>query len=212
MIEIETAKSGHQILKKEGRLLASSYHPLKEAATWADAAAAGLGPNEGVIVLGVGCGYHVVELAKRLPAGRVLAIESDAQVLKQATAVCPGLGLMASSGAVLTATKWTEVPGFEAFRDFACGLFRIARHLPSCEGDRAFYDDVEKLLRSRDRASLLFQLKMRPELLALIDSDAVAALRGDETVSIKTMKALFGANGISSRERMIWRALEELVL
>jgi hypothetical protein len=211
LISIETARSGHQILKKSGRLLASSYHPLKEAATWAEAVMAGLGSSENVIVLGVGCGYHVVELARRLPTGRVLAIESDAGLFEQAKTLCPELGNFVSTGAIAMAAKWTELPGSEEFRDFACGAFRIARHLPSCEIDKEFYDGAERLLQARDRLSLLLQLKMRPELLALIDPDAVAKI-GDGPISIKTMKALFNGNGIASRERMIWRALEELVL
>lgn len=87
-ITIETARSGLPTLR--GRVggreiwLHSHYDPGEEARLWAAAVEA---PQRGLlVVLGVGLGYHVEQLAERFPHARILAVEATRELCELARA------------------------------------------------------------------------------------------------------------------------------
>jgi hypothetical protein len=59
----------------------------------------------------------------------------------------------------------------------------------------------------------LLQLRMRPELHALFDEEKIAKLQASTSpISILTIRSLFSAQAQNSRERRLWRVLEELIV
>lgn len=207
-IDSEVSRSGHGVIRKDGKWLASSVDPLREAKQWCETLAAGTG--ETIIVLGIGCGYHIAELKVRRPQSPVLAIDCDARVAARARDFCP---VLEADGLVIE-PDWQKLVGNSAVRDALGGPYRVARHAPSLAVEPEYFQAVDRLLRGRDKLSFLFLLKARPEILGLLDADALCdeGIFKDEAVSIKTMQKLFASRPNSTRERRLWRILEELVI
>ncbi len=208
MISVETARSGHTILKKDGKLLASSFDPLKEASAWAQQAIQGLRAHDSIIVLGLGSGYHVQELANLVGFDRLLVIECDGEVAAEAFRLFSEL----PRERVIIETDVKKMVEMDLVRDVLSGVYKIVRHAPSYSSAAAEFGAVEKLLLGRDQLSFLLQLKARPNLWALLDAEKVSTISKDECISIKTLTRLFGPKSFTQRERHLWRVLEELVL
>lgn len=207
MIEIVTSRSGQPVLKQDGRLLASSFDPVKEAFAWAKRAAVDIGNKGAAIIIGGGCGYHVAALKELCPTTQIIALDPNAEVIAKALSWNPVLSernfVIAHDPMALT-----EAP---LLCDAMAGPYAILPHLPTAESNPAWALATAKFLLGRDKLSFLLQLRMRPELHALLDPKKIAQL-GDEPISIKTLQRLFAETSANSRERQIWRALEELVL
>jgi hypothetical protein len=217
LIEIEKARSGHAVIRKNGRLLGSSIDPLKEAKAWAEKASPQLEPSVAGFVLGAGSGYHVAALAVLSPSSPLIVVEPDHEVLREAArlgewpshvqAVC-AITDVGGQGSDVAAEHWLAHP---AVRDGLGGRFAILKHGPSCVMEPASFNAVEALLLAREKVAWLKQLKLRPGLCALLDPDAIKNL-GAAPVSIKTLQSLFKSETECTRERRIWKILEELVL
>lgn len=208
-LERDVARSGHEVLKKNGRWLASSIDPLREARQWSRQVLKQIGPDstETAVVLGLGCGYHVVELASQRPRGSVLAIDCDREILEQALQFCSAL----RSEKVVIEKDWLKLVDHAAIRDAVGGPYRIFKHAPSCSLEPEFFAAAERLLLGRDKLSFLVLLKARPEILALFDSNLLSEIK-DEAVSIKTLQKIFAGKAGAGRERRLWKVLEELVV
>ncbi len=81
MLDELRSKSGHRILRCEGKLLASREDPIKEATRWLTGNQARFLDRETVLVLGVGCGYHLELLAQQESVKNIIGLESSAEVL-----------------------------------------------------------------------------------------------------------------------------------
>lgn len=207
MIEVEIAKSGQPVLKKDGRLLASSVDPQREAVKWADLISASAPPDDLVVVLGLGSGYHVLELMLRRPASQILVIESDRELFEITLRHFPDLCKVR----ILIEPVWQNLMNSEVFCGAVEGVYSVAVHGPSASIDSEFVKAVEVLLRGRDPKAFFILLKRRPELQAILQKEEVAHLE-HEQVNIKTLQRLFGHQPSVTRERRLWRILEELVL
>lgn len=207
MITFENAKSGAPVLKKDGRWLASSVDPLREAAGWASTALERSGSRDSIFVLGLGAGYHVAELLRVRPRGTVTVIECDSEIRTAAEKISPSI----IGARIIVEPNWMKLPELAAFRDAVASVYRIALHGPSVQSESEYYNSVERMLLGRDKLSFLLLLKARPEFLGLLSADAIAKLE-DEAISVKTMARLFAPQADGHRERRLWRALEELVL
>jgi spermidine synthase len=205
-IAIENSRNGRRILRKQGRLLASAIDPLKEAETWALRALAQVQLGDSLVILGLGCGYHVEALLKMRPGQSILVIEHDERVAQHAYDFCPSIPRFD----VVVATDWTRLADAGRVRDVLTGVFKILAHPSSVLADREYYARVESFFRGRDRASFFMQLRLRPELVALIDAEKVEAMP-DEAVSIKSIQNLFQDTSVPSKELHLWKVLEELV-
>lgn len=207
MIEVVTARNGKRVLKKDGKLLASAFDPVREATAWAEKIKGGIEEDETVIILGMGSGYHVEELASRCPQQSIFVIEKDAEIAEKALEICPGI----RRERVIVEPDWVHLVESESLREALGGIYRIALHGPSYQLDPDYFGAVERLLRGRDKLSFLLLLKTRPEFLPLLDAEAVSAI-GDEAISIKTICRIFSRRSAASRERRIWQVLEELIV
>lgn len=206
LITVEASRSGHPILKKDGRFLDSSFDPVKDATIWAERVAREAGDAESVFVLGVGTGYHIEALKVLLPSRMIVAIDCDSAVVSEATRINSAL----RSLSVVCETEWHRLIEHAAFRDGLGGRYAIAKHGPSCQIQMTYFHAVERLLIGREKIAFLLQLKTRPELYALFDPAAIEAM-GPDLVSIKTLQNLFSESSANRRERRLWKVLEELI-
>lgn len=209
MIIVETSRVGVPILRlgEGGRALASTFDPLKEAASWAQSVEVTLAPGTAAIVLGAGCGYHLAALKLLCPRSTIIALEPSVEVAKFALEFNPSL---AASDIVVETDRLrlTENP---LVRDALGGIFVPVQHGPSAQMNPEWTAQMTAFLMARDKLSFLLQLRMRPELFALLDPAKIEAL-GNEPISIKTLQKLFKTTSAEAHERRLWRVLEELVL
>ena len=61
MLEEAQARNSERIAKLNGRILCSSIDPSREARKWVDLHSEISEDCETIFVLGLGCGYHIVE-------------------------------------------------------------------------------------------------------------------------------------------------------
>ncbi|MEK7357960.1 MAG: hypothetical protein AAB250_16035 [Bdellovibrionota bacterium] len=207
MITIETSRAGVPILKVEGRALASTFDPLKEAASWAQSVEATLAPGTAAVILGAGCGYHVAALKLLCPRSLVVALEPSREVADRALEFNPSL----KDEDVVVETDLLRLTEQPRVRDALGGVFVPVRHGPSAHVSPQWTESMAAFLAARDKLSFLLQLRMRPDLFALLDPAKIEAL-GNEAISIKTLQKLFKDTSAASHERRLWRVLEELVL
>jgi hypothetical protein len=82
MLEMITGPHGHQVIKREGRYLASLYAPEKEANVFVNAFQEWCAHKPTVVVFGAGSGYHLRELQRRFPTSQKFLFENDPQLLQ----------------------------------------------------------------------------------------------------------------------------------
>ncbi len=175
------------------------------------------GSCEQLIILGLGSGYQVLEMHKQVKSIPILVIENDQELVERVILGQPGLN--AAELKICVETDWTKLSLNPDFRDAVVNVYDIFVHGPSTQLEPEFYQGVESLLRGRDKLSFLHLLKTRPELLALFDSKAIENFgkqpigldKVGEAVGLEQICGLFHENSRMSRERRLWRALEELI-
>jgi hypothetical protein len=229
-IETGLSRSGHEVLKKDGRWLASSIDPLKEARQWVEQFEK-LKPgsifecDDSLIILGIGSGYHVVELIEQLAkrekprklslrgtsVKRVIVLECDAEVCEQTIRLQPKLKALVDRGQIVIEPNWLKLVEHPTLRDVLGGTYQILKHGASLALEQQFFSNVESLLLGREKLAFLVLLKSRPDILATFDADKISNIE-DGGVSIKTLQSLFAAKNETHRERRVWKVLEELVL
>jgi hypothetical protein len=207
LITIENSRTGLPVLKKDDRFLASSVDPLREAQTWAAKVLAGVDLQESIIVLGLGSGYHVSALKEFSPRSEVIVIENDPEVIQQVLSILPQLRALT----VICIPDWTKLNENRVFCDAVGGLYRVAPYAPSCQIEKSYFRAVTALLLGRDKLAFLYLVKARPELLGLLHPASLTEIQ-DENISIKTLQKLFSPTSLASRERRVWRVLEELIV
>lgn len=202
------AKTGHRVLRKNGKLLASAFDPVREATAWAEKVMGAGEPScDTLIVVGMGSGYHVAALKSRYPDISLLVIDNDAEVVDRAREICPEVAGIPT----VAEPKWMDLIKSASLSDALNGVYKIALHGPSFQSNPNDFSLIERLLRGRDKLSFLLLLKACPELLPLLDPEAVSRI-GEEAISIKTVSELFSPHAAASRERRLWRVLEELIV
>jgi hypothetical protein len=214
-LQRETARNGQPIIKMDGRSIVSSFDPMKEAKAWAENAVKEIGDRHNVIVLGAGCGYHLIALRERLPSLNILTIEESEEIAlfarEQLTAdneIDPRI-----YGEILVAARPIELTESLILRDFMANRYAVLTHAGQAQLRLEWTQSMATFLTGRDYLSFLLQLRMRPELHALFDEQKIAQLQTQPgPISILTIRSLFSAQAQSSRERRLWRVLEELIV
>lgn len=209
LLKLETARNGESVFTVDGRSLVSSFDPSKEAHAWAQNALEQIADRKSAIVIGAGCGYHIKALKNLRSDLAILTIESSEKIATSVLDIHPSLN---ASDIIIAATPF-ELTDSLKFRDFITGRFAILTHPAQAFMREAWTADVTRFLTGRDSLAFLLQLRMRPELYALFDEEKIAALAGQQNpISILTIRDLFKPEAKASRERRLWRVLEELIV
>ena len=211
----ELARNGQPIVKIDGRSIVSSFDPMKEAKAWAESAVKEIADRDTVIVLGAGCGYHLIALHELRPSLNILTIEASDEIatfareqLASNNEVDPRV-----YGEILVAARPIELTENLLLRDFMANRYAVVTHAGLAQMRAEWTQEMAKFLTGRDYLSFLLQLRMRPELHALFDEEKIAQLQMQSgPISILTIRSLFSAQAQSSRERRLWRVLEELIV
>lgn len=207
MIQFETARNGQPVFKVDGRSLVSTFDPSKEARTWAEKAVNEIGDRDAVIVVGLACGYHLQALRQMRPSLAIVTIEASDEIRDAARKIHPDLKdiVIAADAKALSASI--------ELRDILARRFAVLVHAGQAQTRSEWTQAVTRFLNGRDALSFLLQLRLRPELYALFDEKKISALANvTEPISILTIRSLFKNDAMSTRERRVWRVLEELIV
>lgn len=136
---VNDTPSGHRTLLYSGPpeiRIHSAYDPVREA----ERATAGFatGRATGILVCGLGLGYHVAALRKRYPDHAIMVLEKDRDVVRLAMESCPEN----LEGAHIIVSPDDIPPLLE---NFEMDVFRgkaVYFHRPSYLLDREFYDSM----------------------------------------------------------------------
>jgi hypothetical protein len=212
-IEALVAKSGDFTLRVNGRFLASSFDPRKEAQKWA-ASLTPLLKEDVVVILGLGCGYHIQALKDMKPHLKMYVVESQPQLAKLTLAHFTNL--TDDSQQIKMIVEQTVHNAFEQLVALSALThpFSIVSHLPSIALDPSFYEAVKSFLIAREPESFQRQLQFRAELAYEIDEAKlknIISLQQKSPLSIHSVTALFKTTAHLSSERRLWKILEELV-
>lgn len=207
MIEVVQAKNGSPVLVKNGKYLASSFDPQKEAETWWSTCHRLAKKCEQVFILGLGSGYHVEVALRELPHASITVIECDANVVaKNANKFRQG------NLKIIHESDWRKLYQNPSIADKVQSSYAVLSHPPSLSVECDFFGNAYKFLLARNVEGLFALLKLRPELLAELDESKLELLaRSGDPVSIKTLVKLMKNSTYANPNRRLWKVLEELV-
>ena len=209
MISKEPARSGHLVLRQDGKYLDSSIDPVKGAEKWAMAAKARLGNAPSAIILGLATGYHVVALKRLCPDLKIVVVERHTAVSTNALEVQSEL----ASVQIVVEDDWSRLVVSETLRTTTKQLFRVVKYSPSIQGDELYYQRAEAMILGRDRLGFFLQMRERSDFLRTLDMDKLEAIPTGTPISIKTVLDCQkpAVQEQHEREALLWRALGELV-
>jgi hypothetical protein len=206
VIEVLRAKSGHAVAKWAGRLVCSSVQPLLEADAWAKKNAPRVRGLQQVLVLGVGCGYHLAALQRECPSVAILAVDTQKELIDLAKR---------ENGLDVTDIQFLAVADQHAFvksakvQRFVKSEYSVLKFAPAISTSPAIYKEIEDLALGRVGQGFHFILSQRPELFEVLDAERAMA-QPRELISIKNVEAAI-RGGTDAMAGLLIRALRELV-
>jgi hypothetical protein len=201
-IHFETAKNSELIFTSGGRHLCSTIHPTKEARQWI-AHHESLWKNcRTIIVLGLGCGYHVRALKMINTPARVFVLEPSQEIMQAALKIHP-FDLGQSEIAIWKNRK--DLEDNYHLRNITKKSYAVLTHEPSAFANPEFYADAKQFLLGRDTAGLRWLFENREM--------AAPEISEPQEISIKTLDPLWQKQ-LAGEEPLqpVMHALRELIL
>lgn len=164
-VYFETARNSELIFTYQRRHLCSSIQPTREAQAWIAHHQKQWRDCRTIIVLGLGCGYHVRAL-KMATDARVLVLEPSREVIQAALRVHP-LDLNESDLFHLPTTEAVAgiLPIAEATKNSYCVLV----HEPSAFAHPSLYLETKEFLLGRKASGLRWLFQNRGVEMPAID-------------------------------------------
>lgn len=182
LIRLQSKKS-EPILSYNGKLLASSVDAQKEASAWVERNGAQLSQVKNVIVLGVGCGYHLSALQLKRPEIKIVAVDLVEELIsftrsQHSIELANVKFICAKSIDELMSSKEICM----AVRDF----YTVLSFSPAQISSETVYQGYREFLSARNINGFQFVLKNRVEMQQQFDFPKIHAHSG-ELLSIKTL-------------------------
>lgn len=198
------ARNSELVFTLDGRHLSSAINPTREAHQWVSHHQSQWKDRESVIVLGLGCGYHVRAL-KAATAAQVLVLEPDLGVIKSALRVHP-FDLQESQ--IFRLEDASSLRRHPALQEATKRSYCVLTHEPSAFLYRELFGTAKQFLLGRQREGLIWLFKNRGFQLPA-DFDIAA----NSDVSLKTLDSLW-TQQLEGRADLVplMQALRELIL
>ena len=147
------SKNGMQVLRVNSMHLCSIYNPDAEALKWVASNAKSIEAAEVIFVLGLGCGYHAVELAAQNPQKKIIVIEHNVEIAnwfwRNTNRQVANLSVVRLNY-VDSPASWMVVSG-ELARPYVSLI-----HMPSFRLSSTYYSKIHSRLLTRDSEALHF--------------------------------------------------------
>lgn len=214
---IETAKSGAEVLLVEGLATASLVNPEREAGQWADMQMGRLkatDPNEPVVVLGVGSGFHLkalmtamINLSSGSAVPRLVAIDTCRASIEFARVRLPSVEMILADVAAGADSFFTD----PVVTSVLTQAHTLLRHKPTISRIGQPLRVVETWMVGRTSEAFLAQLKLRPEIAAALNPARAAKVADAKLLSVRDLSKMWDISSELKSDRRIFRVLEELV-
>lgn len=170
MLAKSHSQSGHAIFTENGRALCSRVDPTKEAQAWVEHHAQDIVSAQIVIVMGLGCGYHLAELLKRFPIKKILVLECNSELVERVQAA---QGLALSGVEILSAETVEEMLKAPRLQKALSKIFYVAEYRAGTSQHHDFFDELKNYLLARERLGFQFHLRWREDLSEVLDLRAI---------------------------------------
>lgn len=204
MIAVQLAQNGSQVIRFDGRLLASAVDPLAEAREWVVRRATLLERVKSIFVLGAGSGYHIAELFIQTDA-RLLVIEHSQRLIE---AVQEIQKFDSERVQFVCADKPASLRSNTQVRQAIAQSFLVLQHAPSLAAQPDYFRECKNLLLGRDWGNLNWQWQLKG--FAPLDRQ-LKIHSTDEALNIYDLEQTELIRDSAERERMLVKALRELV-
>lgn len=206
MIRLQSKKL-EPILSYSGKLMASSVDASKEARAWVERHNGQLDKVKNVIVLGVGCGYHLVALQEKHPEIKIVAIDFIQELIDFASTQH---SLALADVKFVCAKSHEDLGKSRAINDAVKDFYTVLSFSPAQISNEIFYRTAQEFLLARTLNGFKFLLLNRPEIRHQFN---VAGLveHSDRLLSIKTLDEYCGPDE-QGKAKLLIKALRELVV
>jgi methylase of polypeptide subunit release factors len=179
------SKSGLPLIKFGERYLCSSVDPMKEAVAWVEKHKDFLVGLNDVMVLGVGCGYHLLALLTRFAGINIIAIDNT---IKHIEFVKREHSIAVSNVEFLCVDSLFEATQNIHVHNMVNKPYAVLKFSPAIITFPQLFYDLEALLLARSEQGLDFVIKCRPDLKNLFIADGVRGV-AKSLLSIKDLDA-----------------------
>ena len=208
MLEWVATPYGEAVPKFNGTLLISKVDPFKEARTWLSHHVPQIESTDKHVVLGIGSGHHIVEMAVRFHEKEFICIEYleslsfSAQYNQLRT--MPNVEL-------IVGTDEKKIFKNERIQKTLRNVFTILKHPRAIKISEPFYDRVEDILTGHTWKTFNQVLKFRPSEDLFLNEMNFSSKSNNEISAKEIIEFVTGKNGEHSDNEMIWMALGELL-
>ncbi|OQW50323.1 MAG: hypothetical protein A4S09_00580 [Proteobacteria bacterium SG_bin7] len=189
MLDEVRSKSGHRVLRCAGRLLASREDPIREANRWLENNRKYFSGRKCVIVLGVGCAYHLELLAQQASVENVVGIDCSDEIISW----CRERLQSKNKGIIFFSIK--EI---SRVKIYLSGSYAVLKYFPSIVTNQKIFKEQYEFLLGRTTAGAQFISSSRESFK---DIDWRQA---NEPISANSILAL--------TDDPYWKALGELIV
>ena len=205
MIEKIQAQNGRDVLRYQGRLLASTFDPEAEARAWVSRRPGFLDHVKAIFILGAGSGYHIAELARQTTA-RLVVVEHSPEL---ARAVIEIHGFQPPKVRFEILAKPADLRSNDIIRDAVKNSFVVLTHPATRACHPEFYAECERQFLARDWGSLNWQWQLKGH--GSLDSQTQLSADNASPLTIYDLEKTELSQNSEQRERMLIKALRELV-
>jgi hypothetical protein len=208
MIESAHAKNGSLIYLKDGKFLASSFDPQKEAETWWKNCQKQTKYARTLFVFGLGCGYHIEVLLRQIPETKIIVVEPDQELVS----LFQSNPLKSDRFEIVCEQDWRRLFQHSSVGSAVQDKYAVLLHPASFGLESDFFGNAYKFLLARSVEGLFALLKHRPDILSEMDEAKLSDLaRSGTPVTIHTLTKTMKSTSFLNDNRRLWKVLEELI-
>ena len=211
---VQTAKSGAEVLIVAGLATASLVNPEREASQWLELQHARLkstGPDEPVVTIGVGSGFHLralqVEMKERGLKGAIYALDTCRESIAFASQRIAGVTF-------ILADISQTADAFFSHHNVGAWLTQtstLLKHRPTISRVGVSLKTIETWVLGRTPEAFSAQLKLRPQIAASLNPQRASKVAECPLVSIRDLAKMWDISSELKTDRRLFRVLEELV-
>ncbi len=159
------SQTGVPVFKLDERLLCSRFDPVKEAKSWVEFHSEDFANTQTIVLLGLGSGYHAVEILKRFPQKKLIVLELNDQLAHQVMAFHR---LDLASAQIITGSV-SEINKSSRLQKALSQIYCVVDFKSATALDSDNYESLKNYLVARERLGLQYQLRLRTDLWNILD-------------------------------------------
>lgn len=208
MLEYLNAKSGHSICKFRGRQMGSRVDPVREAQMWVQSIESKIADCSQLIVLGMGCGYHLIELRRLYRGASILAIDGFREMVEFNQKLHSVL--LADVDLVL-AQNSEDLSESCRVQKALRGPYKVLEHGPSLQLDPLLYKDLKETLLGRNTRGAELLARVRPDFALCVEQTKLKEALDRSEDDLIHIKMIHESLEVLNSQNFKWWATTQLL-